>query len=167
MSDIYRRVIVSEEIAALCEFDKRAFETHPADVFAEDEWGKYESYWMIVDGNIVGCVAFEKNGDELWIPEFQGGGLGKKFKQWQLDFAKSHGFAKLGTVMRQSNTRIIGLNERFGFKVRRVCPNRYSDPAEDGIEMELLLPDPTCPECGKPLRTRRAKQCRFCAADWH
>jgi len=24
-----------------------------------------------------------------------------------------------------------------------------------------------CPHCGKPLRTRAAKQCRFCHADWH
>jgi hypothetical protein len=24
-----------------------------------------------------------------------------------------------------------------------------------------------CPWCGKPLRTKRAKQCRFCGKDWH
>jgi Fe-S-cluster-containing dehydrogenase component len=24
-----------------------------------------------------------------------------------------------------------------------------------------------CPYCGKFLRTPRAKQCRFCGADWH
>lgn len=24
-----------------------------------------------------------------------------------------------------------------------------------------------CPHCGKFLRTPRAKQCRFCGADWH
>jgi hypothetical protein len=25
----------------------------------------------------------------------------------------------------------------------------------------------TCPYCGQTLRTDRAKQCRFCRADWH
>lgn len=30
------------------------------------------------------------------------------------------------------------------------------------------LPEPTpCPNCGQPLRTARAKQCRFCRSDWH
>src|SRR5437660_1107504 len=24
-----------------------------------------------------------------------------------------------------------------------------------------------CPFCGQPLRTPRAKQCRYCQADWH
>jgi predicted nuclease of predicted toxin-antitoxin system len=24
-----------------------------------------------------------------------------------------------------------------------------------------------CPWCGKPLRTKRSKQCRFCGKDWH
>jgi hypothetical protein len=26
---------------------------------------------------------------------------------------------------------------------------------------------PPCPNCGMPLRTNKAKQCRFCGKDWH
>jgi hypothetical protein len=30
------------------------------------------------------------------------------------------------------------------------------------------IPQPTpCPECGKPLASRTAKQCLHCGADWH
>jgi hypothetical protein len=28
-------------------------------------------------------------------------------------------------------------------------------------------PGPPCPYCGEPLRTPRARQCRFCGRDWH
>ena len=28
-------------------------------------------------------------------------------------------------------------------------------------------PGPPCPQCGQPLRTLHAKQCRHCKADWH
>ena len=27
--------------------------------------------------------------------------------------------------------------------------------------------NPACPRCGRPLRTSKAKQCRFCHGDWH
>jgi len=170
----FRKAIIPDEIDALCEFDSRSFADHPADIFSKDDWKKYESYWMIVDGKKAGCAAFdETNRDELWVastailPEYRRQGLGRRFKRWQIDYAKSHGFARLGTVMRPSNTAINELNKEFGFKLRKMRPKLYSDPPEDGIEMELLLPDPVCPECGKPLRTRRSKQCRFCGADWH
>src|SRR6266849_3288857 len=45
----------------------------------------------------------------------------------------------------------------------------YHDPDEPAIVMELELQGSSglCPHCGKALRTPRAKQCRFCATDWH
>jgi ribosomal protein S18 acetylase RimI-like enzyme len=174
MADIkFQRAVIPDDIPALCDFDKRAFHAHPADLFTEEEWKKYESYWMIVDGKAVGCVAMETDKkDELWIastavlPEFRGQRFGEKLKQWEIDYAKSHGFSSIGTVMRQSNEPIIRLNEKFGF-MRRRTQHRCFDPVEPGLGMQLLLQLPGCPQCGKALRTHRSKQCRFCGADWH
>jgi ribosomal protein S18 acetylase RimI-like enzyme len=166
------KAIIPDEIQELCEFDKKAFHAHPGDLFSAEEWKKYEPYWMIVDGKKIGCVAMETDKrDELWIastailPEFRRNGFGAKMKQWEIDFAKSHGFSRIGTLMRQSNEPIIRLNEKFGFK-KRWTRRRYSEPDEAGVEMQFDLPLPTCPKCGKTLRTHRAKQCS-CGADWH
>jgi GNAT superfamily N-acetyltransferase len=169
----FRKVVIPDEINRLCEFDRVAFHAHPADVFPAEEWKNYESYWMIVDGEIGGCTALRHYPDELWIAStavatgLQGKHLGERLKQWQIDYAKSHAFTRLGTIMRQSNARIIHLNEKFGFTRRRIEPHAYSNPDEAGLVMELQLPPSSCPKCGKALRTPRAKQCRFCGADWH
>jgi hypothetical protein len=55
---------------------------------------------MIVDGVKVGCCAFEPNGSTLVrrihrdLPDFQGRGLGKRFKRWQIAM-------RAGTVTRE------------------------------------------------------------------
>jgi ribosomal protein S18 acetylase RimI-like enzyme len=181
----FRKAIIPDEIDALCEFDRRAFHAYPKDAYGPERWKDLESYWAIADGKTVGCTAFGQNIDYddrprpgcLYIsstsvlPEFQGQGFGKKQKEWQIEYAKQNGFQVIVTNMRQSNERIIGLNERFGFQRRKVVPNCFSAPAEAAVVMELdlglqKLPTP-CPQCGKPLRTPRAMQCRFCRADWH
>lgn len=141
---------------------------------------------MVVDGTTIGCSAFGHNIDFggakrlgcIWIqstgilPEFQGKGYGLKQKQWQLEYAKKNGFSLVVTNMRQSNARIIHLNEKLGFTprgFRPIVPGVYSDPEEASLVMELNLEQPpaVCPKCGKALRTPKAKQCRFCGADWH
>ena len=169
----YRKAILPDEIPDLCEFDKKAFHDRPSDVFPAEDWNKYESYWMIVDGKIVGCAALQTaRSDELWIastailPEFQGQKFGNALKRWEINYAKSHGYERVGTQMRVSNQRSIALNTKFGFTKVRISPNGYSDPVEDALVMQLNLPLPTCPECGRVLRTHRAKNCR-CGADWH
>jgi ribosomal protein S18 acetylase RimI-like enzyme len=153
MSVEFRRVRVPDEIEVLCEFDRKAFASFPADLFDPEEWAEYESYWMIVDGNTVGCSAFVRDVDYdeqprpkcLYImstgvlPEFQGRGLGSKQKQWQIEYAIERGFEIIVTNMWESNTRISRLNNKFGFTTRELVPGYYSDPEEAAVVMELKL----------------------------
>jgi hypothetical protein len=37
----------------------------------------------------------------------------------------------------------------------------------DGPRPKFGWVGPPCPNCGKPLRTYKAKQCVVCGADWH
>jgi hypothetical protein len=59
----FKKIIVPDEIEALCDFDQEAFSLHPQDVFPPQVWEKCESYWMIADGEVVGCSAFLLNAD--------------------------------------------------------------------------------------------------------
>lgn len=149
----FRKAIIPDEIEALCAFDRIAFESFPADLFGPEDWARYESYWMIGDGKTVGCSAFVHDVDYdeqprtkcLWIvstgihPEFQGQGLGLRQKQWQIDYARQRGFEMIVTNMRQSNGRIIRLNEKLGFTTRELVPGYYADPEEAAVVMELNL----------------------------
>lgn len=50
-------------------------------------------------------------------------------------------------------------------KRRLLLENR---PAIPSAAPAILPQEPTpCPYCGEPLRTPKAKQCRFCRMDWH
>src|SRR5260370_9723251 len=178
-----KEVIIPDGIGALCEFERRAFHVYPNDVYDAEDWKEVESYWMIVDGETVGCTAFDHNIDYddrprpgcLYIsstsvlPEFQGQGFGKKQKEWQIEYAKQNGFQVIVTNMRQSNERIIGLNERFGFQRRKTVPGYYTDPSEPAVLLCLIFqqfPTPS-PPSRNPLRTPRANQCRLWLVDWH
>jgi GNAT superfamily N-acetyltransferase len=88
----FKRVVVPDEIEALCDFDRKAFGLYPHDVFSPQWWEKCESYWMISDGKVVGCTAFLLNADydaqprpgclcidsTGVLPEFQGRGFGRQ-----------------------------------------------------------------------------------------
>jgi GNAT superfamily N-acetyltransferase len=149
----FRKAVIPDEIEALCAFDRVAFAEFSSDLFEPEEWAEFESYWMIVDGETVGCSAFMHDVDldekprprSLWIvstgvlPEHQGKGLGTKQKEWQIHYAKQHGFNVIVTNMRQSNSRIIKLNDKFGFAIRELVPDYYLDPTEGAIVMELRV----------------------------
>jgi ribosomal protein S18 acetylase RimI-like enzyme len=148
-----REVALPGEIDALLAFDRKAFANFPADLFDAEDWAQFKSHWMIVDGEIVGCSAIVRDEDfdetskpgSLWIastgilPEHRRKGLGQMLKEWQIGYAREHGFRVIVTNMRKSNSPIIRLNTRLGFTIREISPEYYSDPPEDAIVMELEL----------------------------
>jgi len=149
----FRRVMVPEELEMLLDIDGRIFAPFPADLFSPEEWAGFESYWMIVDGAIVGCSAFLRDTDfdveprpgclhimtTGVLPEFRRRGYGAKQKQWQIEFAKQQGFQVIVTNTRESNLAMIHLNLKMGFQIRGSAPHFYIEPDEAAIVMELRL----------------------------
>jgi ribosomal protein S18 acetylase RimI-like enzyme len=157
----FRRAVVPKEIRSLVAFDHKAFHDHPGDWFDRDAWRHCDAWWMIVGKRKAGCCAFQANVDfqedaredganvahagSLYIvttgilPAFQGVGLGRVMKSWQLSYARKHGFTRIVTNTRKSNKKMISLNRKFGFKVLRTTPAYYSRPSEATVVMELLF----------------------------
>ena len=142
-----------DDLDELLNFDRRIFGAFPDDLFPAEYWEELESYWMYADTARVGCCAFSRDCDYdgsfrpqyLFIastgilPKFQGKGLGRKQKEWQITYARSHGFSVIVTNMRESNARIRRLNESLGFKIRCVEKDYYREPSEATVVMELNL----------------------------
>jgi GNAT superfamily N-acetyltransferase len=156
----FRRA-TANELRSLMLFDRKTFHEHPADWFDHDEWAEYDPWWMTFDGRKVGCCAFIHNIDfqedvredgtnphllgSLYIattgilPGFQGLGLGRLLKSWQVCFARRHKFTRLVTNMRSRNHTMIRLNTEIGFQIIRTTPDYYRRPREATVVMELLL----------------------------
>jgi ribosomal-protein-alanine N-acetyltransferase len=149
----FRKVVVPDELEMLFDIDGRIFAPFPADLFSAEEWAEFESYWMIVDGTIVGCSAFLRDTDfdieprpgclhimtTGVLPEFRRRGYGEKQKRWQIEFAKQQGFQVIVTNTRASNVAMIELNLKMGFQIRGTSPHFYFEPDEAAIVMELPL----------------------------
>jgi len=140
-------------------FDHKAFADYKADWFRPEDWARYESWWLIVNGIKAGCCAFVPNQDfqerrdpdvrprpgSLYIastgilPRFRGQGFGDLLKRWQISYARYHGFQRIVTNSRATNVAMIGLNHKHGFKVIRTSPGYYENPAEPVVVMELRL----------------------------
>ncbi len=159
MTTEFRKAVVTKELRSLLIFDRKAFHRYPADWFRAEDWARFESWWLIVNGRKIGCSAFERHADfqgdlredgensdlrnSLYIattgilPTFHGLGFGSLLKAWQISFARSHGFTRIVTTTRKSNAPMIGLNAKFGFKVVRTTPRYYDAPPESTVVMEL------------------------------
>ena len=73
------------------------------------------------------------------LPAWQGIGLGRVMKAWQIAYARRHGYVRVVTETRAGNERMIRLNRTFGFQIVRTTPGCYFDPEEAAVEMELAL----------------------------
>lgn len=153
----FRRAAVPEEIAELCRLDLEIF---GKDAFDEELWLSLEPYWILVDGTVAGCAAFAldtefqedlREDDEnvprqgtLYIQttgllgDYRGQGLGKRIKEWQVEYARRNGFERVVTNCRESNAAMIAINEKYGFRAIRTTPGYYED-GEATVVMELIL----------------------------
>ena len=152
-----RKAVLPQDGHALWELDVEIF---GADAFTPEDWLSLESYWVMVDGQVAGCAAFIRDADfqedlsqdgenaaqagTLYIQStglrraYRGQGLGNRVKAWQIEYARKNGFRRVVTNCRESNTRMIGINEKFGFRAVRCTPGYYAD-GEATVVMELLL----------------------------
>jgi ribosomal protein S18 acetylase RimI-like enzyme len=155
----FRSVDARREMRSLLEFDRKVFRA--ADRFDREYWRVLDSHWMLVGGVKAGCCAFQHHVDfqedlrddgfnprlegSLFIattgilPRFQGQGLGRLLKAWEIAFAYRHGFHRIVTNTRQRNAAMIGLNQAFGFRIVRTTPSYYDGPRDGVVVMELGL----------------------------
>ena len=137
----FRKAVLPQEIRGLLAFDRKVFPA--ADRFDAAYWNEVESWWLIAGKTKVGCCAFEKKKNTLYIsttgilPRFQNQGFGALLKSWEVAYARYHSYSRVQTHSRKSNARMIALNRQFGFRVVRTIPRYYSDPVESAVLMEL------------------------------
>ena len=172
----FRKASLPRDRDALVAFDREVF---GMDAFYPEQWDEYEAYWMTVDGERVGCCAFNRDVDltdepehdtprllgSLYIvstgilPKYQGRGFGERFKRWQITWARQKRFRQIVTNSRQSNRRMIELNQKLGFRVMWATTRNYYDcPAEKALAMKLMLPRRKRRFGSRPAATSRIQQ---------
>jgi ribosomal protein S18 acetylase RimI-like enzyme len=153
----FRRAVLPEEALDLWKLDIEIF---GKDAFQQEDWLTLESYWVVVDGRVAGCAAFVHDAEfqedlredgrnaaqpgTVYIQStgllraYRGLGLGNRIKAWQIEYARRNGFRRMVTNCRESNARMISINEKFGFRAIRSTPGYYAD-GEATVVMELVL----------------------------
>jgi len=145
MKTEFRKAALPAELPRLIAFDRRVFTA--TDCFNAEYWRECEPWWLVVGGVRVGCCAFEssRNRRKLYIsttgilPKYRRMGYGQLMKAWQVAYARRRGYSRLITHTRVSNGAMIGLNEKFGFRILRRVENYYTEPDEGAVFMELRL----------------------------
>jgi len=149
MDPEYRKVIFPDELDDVLAFDAAVF-SNPGDYMGPEDWTQSDAYWMFVDKAKVGCCALQANVDyddspkngSLYIAsialalDWRGQGLGTKFTEWQIDYARRRGFSTIVTNTRGSNRAMIGVYTKLGFKKRPVT-DHYEEPDERMVIFDL------------------------------
>lgn len=149
-----------QEIKALTALDRRIF-PYESDVFDEELLGHLRGigflfFLIMADDVIAGSIHLGPNfvweeefpspspGD-LYIastgilPEFRKKGIATFTKQWQIDYARSHGFKRIIADCRKSRFEMIRINLNHGLRIVGEIPGFYEDPAEPAVHLELTL----------------------------
>ena len=142
-------MVLPKELAEILAFDARAF-PNGGDYMGPEGWRSVIAYWMLIDNDKAGCCAFEYNLDyddtpkrgSLYVASiaiasrWRRRGLGEKFTNWQIEYGRKRKFSNIVTNTRQSNTAMINLYKKLGFKVRCVT-DYYDDPKEPAVVFDL------------------------------
>ncbi|KKU79828.1 MAG: Ribosomal-protein-alanine N-acetyltransferase [Parcubacteria group bacterium GW2011_GWA2_47_7] len=117
------------------------------------------SFWVMKGKRRIGSISFMRHhtyneNPDIWpprchgaiftisfavIPRYQHGGIGGIMMAWLIAYARTHGFMKIYSTIRVSNMASIALHKKFGFTVKSLISQCYTD-AENGFVLELALP---------------------------
>jgi ribosomal protein S18 acetylase RimI-like enzyme len=145
----FRKAILPQELPNILAFDAKVF-TLPGDIWEPADWSDFKVYWLIANGTRVGCCAIQHNVDfdgdpktgSLLIasigvlPERRHEGLGARFTEWQIDYARKLGFSAIVATTRESNAAMIGLYKKLGFEIRCIT-EYYENPDERAVVFDL------------------------------
>ena len=153
----FRKAVVPDEVDELRRVDLEIF---GKDAFEEELWYSVQPYWIVVDGRVAGCAAFvhdvdfeeDLREDDENVPRrgtvyiqttgllraYRGQGLGRRIKEWEIEYARRNGFRRVVTNCREGNAAMISINEKYGFRAIRRTSGYYED-GEATVVMELLL----------------------------
>jgi hypothetical protein len=87
----------------------------------------------------------------LEVPEFE---FSEAFQSRLKDLIQNNERAQITMDLRRESGCDFGVAKLWVY--HKTYENAQAAPEKVG-----------CPYCGKPLRTARAKQCRFCRRNWH
>lgn len=148
-----QRANIRTEIKSIMRMDRTIFS---ADAFDEqDQWRGLKVFWVMLGQKKIGTISFAhgfdyaEDGSEIEVPEnlyivstgilptHQGKGYGLVAKTYELAYARHHGFQRVSTTCRQSNERILKMNQRFGFRKAHLIREYYGD--EPGVQLSRAM----------------------------